>query len=151
MASNKLDNPTARRRKRIGVGLVVVIAAVLIAIGVARSGSQKVLNANADTLVLVGKSSDEAGEAMGRGELTDVGGCLGWAGEAGEAVVIWPHGTHVVTPDPLRVNIDGKTYELGDTVEIGGGSSGPLESSSYFYDQVPDACRTAPVFVANAG
>jgi hypothetical protein len=121
---------------------------------VARSASEKVLNENAETLVLV--SEDDAGgmDALGGGTLADVGGCLGWAPRAGDdtgMVVIWPHGTTVKTPDPLRVTVDGTTYAIGDSIRISGGEAGPLKPSNPFYDKVPDGCRTANVFVANNG
>ena len=143
---------SARRRRIIGGALVAAFAAVLVAIVVVRSNGEKVLNENAETLVLVGKA-DEGMDALGSGELAEVGGCLGWAPRQGEqsgTLVVWPHGTTIKTPDPLRVTIDGRTYALGDTIEIGGGETRALEPSDYFYDKVPDACRTAKVFVAGA-
>lgn len=149
MASNQLDvQQPALRRKIIGTALAAVLAVVLIAIVVVRSGGDKLLNENGDTLVLVGKTDSEM-SAPTRGKLTDVGGCLGLAGEGTTAIIIWPHGTIVATPDPLRVKVDDQTYKLGETVEINGGFSDPLEPSSYFYDRVPDACRTAGVFLAS--
>jgi hypothetical protein len=143
---------TARRRRIVGGVLVAAFAAVLIAIVVVRSAGEKVLNENGETLVLVGKDTptDEVGlDAI----LTDVGGCLGTSSDGkgrGGTVVIWPHGTTIKTPDPLRVTIDGKTYGLGDRISTGGGS-GSIGPSSSFYDKVPRACRAAEVFVANNG
>lgn len=142
---------SARRRRIIGGALVAAFAALLVAIVVVRSAGEKVLNENAETLVLVGENVDGGLDALGGGTLADVGGCLGWAPSAGDetgTVVIWPHGTTIKTPDPLRVTIDGETYAIGDTIRIGGGETGRLEPSSSFYDKVPDACRTAKVFVA---
>ena len=123
---------TARRRRIVGGALVAAFAAVQIAIVVVRSAGEKVLNENGETLVLVGKDTptDEVGlDAI---------------------LVIWPHGTTIKTPDPLRVTIDGKTYGLGDRISTGGGS-GSIGPSSSFYDKVPRACRAAEVFVANNG
>lgn len=142
---------SARRRRIAGIALVAVLAAVLVAVVVVRSGGEKVINAGGETLVLVDQRTDATMDARSRGKVADVGGCLGLAGADGSAgtVVIWPHGTNVETPDPLRVKINGKVYALGDTIEIGGGTVGPLEKSSYFYDQVPKACRTANVWVAS--
>jgi hypothetical protein len=143
----------ARRRRLVGAGLVAALMAVLVAIVVVRSAGEKVLNENGDTLVLVDRRTGDGMQALARGRLADVGGCLGFADPDGGpgTVVIWPHGTTVKAPDPLRVTIDGKTYALGDTVAIAGGSVGALEPSDYFYDRVPAACRTADVFVANNG
>jgi hypothetical protein len=78
-------------------------------------------------------------------------GCLGWAPEAGGnqgTVVVWPHRTNVETPGPLRVKIEGTFYRLGDTVGVGGGF-GELNPSSSLYQQAPEKCRDAKVWLAN--
>lgn len=143
------DTRTARRRRLIGGALVAVLAGVLIAIVVVRSAGEKVLNENGDVLVLVGEKNPNSMQAIGAGVLADVGGCLGWIGEAGErTVVIWAHGTTVATPDPLRVRSGDETYAVGDTIELGGGYADPMTESSYFYDKVPEGCRTADLFIA---
>jgi hypothetical protein len=140
---------TARRRTIVGTGLVVALAAVLVAIVVVRSGGEKVLNENGDTLVLVGKASDNQMMSQIGGELVDVGGCLGLVADGLPVLVVWPHGTTIKTPDPLRVTIDGETYAVGDTVTLGGGMTGPLRPSSFFHDRVPSGCRSADAFAAN--
>lgn len=148
------DVRTARRRTVIGTVLAAVLAAALVAIVVVRSNGEKVVNAGGDTLVLVDRASGEGMQATGAGTLADVGGCLGWAprrGETAGTVVIWPHGTNVETPEPLRIRVAGKVYGIGDTVRIAGGEIGPLTPSNHFYDKVPKACRSANVFVANNG
>ena len=141
----------ARRRTLVGAGLVVLLAAVLVAIVVVRSGGEKVLNENGDTLVLVAKDSDAQMMARIDGELVDVGGCLGLVADGRPVLVVWPHGTTIKTPDPLRVTVDGKTYGIGDTVTLGGGTSGPLRPSSFFHDRVPSGCRSVDAFAANDG
>ncbi|MFC5679265.1 hypothetical protein [Aeromicrobium endophyticum] len=152
MADRDLDRSARRRRLVVG-GLVVAFAAVLIAIVVVRSAGEKVLNENGDTLVLVDRQTGDGMQALARAPLADVGGCLGLGDPDGGpgTVVIWPHGTTIKTPDPLRVTVDGTTYGIGDTIRIGGGEVGPLEPSSPFYDKVPEACRAANVFVASNG
>jgi hypothetical protein len=144
------DRP-ARRRTIVGTGLVALLAAVLVAIVVVRSGGEKVLNENGDTLVLVGKDAGETDGVGLEGTLVDVGGCLGVDTSDGQAtsVVVWPHGTTIKTPDPLRVTVDGSTYELGDTVTLGG-SSAHFDELGYFADRVPSGCRDRIVFVADA-
>jgi hypothetical protein len=142
----------ARRRRLVGAALVVAFAAVLIAIVVVRSAGEKVLNENGDTLVLVGKDDDVSGMTL-RGTLADVGGCLGIVDEADGAglVVIWPHGTTVATPEPLRLRLGGRTHEIGDRLDVAGAITGPLEPSDAtydFYDKVPEGCREARVYVA---
>lgn len=149
MARTEIDAQTARRRKLIGTGLVVVLAAALIAIVVVRSNGEKLLNENADTLVLVGKEAGAGKPTVTRGQLTDVGGCLALTSDGGPAIVIWPHGTTVETPDPLRVTVGDSTYKLGETVELDGVLSDPLAADSYFYDRVSELCRTSPTFVAH--
>lgn len=151
MASNKLDaHQTAVRRKIIGSGLAAVLAVALIAIVVVRSSGDKLLNENGDTLVLVGQNTEAETATIARGKLSDVGGCLGLIDEGTAAIIIWPHGTTVATPDPLRVKVGSKTHKLGDTVELNGGFSDPLDGASSFYDLVPDGCRTSATFVMSA-
>lgn len=142
---------TARRRRIVGGALVAAFAAVLIAIVVVRSNGEKVLNENGKTLVLVG--SDTPSDEIGLDSiLTDVGGCLGVSvdgtGRAG-MVVIWPHGTTVKTPDPLRVTIDGTVYGIGDRINTGGAYSSIKPSSSFYY-KVPKECRGARAFVISS-
>lgn len=140
---------SSRRRTIAGTVLVAVLAGVLIAIVVVRNGGEKVVNAGGDTLVLVDQKSSGGLDAVITGKLVDVGGCLGLEGErgTGDVVVIWPHGTNVETPDPLRVRIEGTVRELGDIITIGGGETDGLKPSSYFYDQVSEACRTSKIWL----
>ena len=143
------DARSARRRTIVGTALVAALAAVLIAIVVVRSSGEKVLNENGGTLVLVGESNDNQMMSQVVGTLTDVEGCLGVTADGGTLLVVWPHGTTIKTPEPLRVTVDGETYGIGDTVTLGGGAVGPLRTSSAFYDKVPSGCRDADVFVAH--
>jgi hypothetical protein len=141
------DARTTRRRTLIGIGLVAVLAAVLIAIVIVRSTGQKILNENSDTLVLVGKGAEDGTDTT-RGELTDVHGCLGLTDAGDETVIIWPHGTTIETPEPLRIRVGGTVYEVGETMEIKG-KPGSIEPSDYFYDNVSKQCRAEDVFVAD--
>ncbi|MCW2829945.1 MAG: hypothetical protein JWP31_637, partial [Aeromicrobium sp.] len=147
MTTPDADFRHQRRRRVAGIGLVALLAAVLVAVVVVRSNAEKVINTDGDTVILVDKTFAGGMDALGGGVLADVGGCLGWTSrrgsDEGATVVIWPHGTSVTTADPLRVDIDGKTYRIGDKIQIPGGEVGPLEPTSYFYDRVPKACRTA--------
>lgn len=153
MAADHDDPSSARRRRIAGSALVAVLAAVLVAIVVVRSGGEKVLNENGDTLVLVGQSTEDSDGVGLDAVLAVVGGCLGVRGGtiASSTVVVWPHGTTVETPEPLRIRVDGSVYGIGDTIEIGDSQIGALERDSYFYDKVPSSCRSAQVFVANNG
>jgi hypothetical protein len=147
-----IDRPSARRRTLIGGGLIAVLAAALIAIVVVRSTGEKVLNENGDTVVLVGKEDATDDSALASGVLTDVGGCLGLVNKDGSPsdglVIVWPHGTVVETPEPLRVRTGKATYALGDTVQLGGGGAGLIDASSYFYDKIPAGCRSHAFWIA---
>jgi hypothetical protein len=145
------DSRSARRRTVVGTGLVVVLAAVLIAIVVVRSSGEKVLGGNGDTLVLVGKDTGETDGVGLQGTLVDVFGCLGVVSSKGTTpvVVVWPHGTTIKTPDPLRITAGGSTYGLGDSVELGGRPA-HFDELGYFEDKVPSGCRGSGVFVAEA-
>lgn len=144
---------TVRRRRLAGGALVAVLAVVLVAVVVERSGGEKVVNAGGATKIMVGAKSTDAGSDELTGTLADVGGCLGVKPAAGGSdvarVVVWPHGTNVDHPDPLRVEIDDKVYAIGDPIRVGGRSSGALDQSSSFYGQVPKACRAAEGWVAS--
>lgn len=135
----------------IGVALIGVLAVIVVK----HSDSEKLLNGNGDALVLVGEKTNAGMMALTSGVLTDVGGCVGIGPENGalddSAVVIWPHGTTVTVPEPLTIRVGGKDYEMGDQIEIGGGFTGPLKKSNFFYNQVPEACRTANVFLSHLG
>ena len=103
-----------------------MLAAVLIAIVVVRSSGEKVLNENGDTLVLVGKDAGPSDGVGLQGTLVDVGGCLGVDGSDGQGtsvVVVWPHGTTIKTPDPLRVTVDDSTYARNASARSGSGAS----------------------------
>lgn len=96
------------------------------------------------------------------GRLTNVDGCVGITNAtpvpapgdaprsviedsaAGEAVVIWPHGTTVAS-DPFSVTSRGRTYQLGDEVAVGGGWVHLIKDDP-FYDQTPKACL-AKIFI----
>ncbi|MTB87212.1 hypothetical protein H9L21_07385 [Aeromicrobium senzhongii] len=94
------------------------------------------------------------------GRLADVDGCLGIvdaapvpvrgrdprslieAAESGRAVVIWPSGT-TVGSDPYTVSSEGRTYQLGDHVTVGGWWV-RLDEDDPFYSQTPEACLANP-------
>lgn len=68
--------------------------------------------------VLVSEYSTSGMDALSGGALTVIDGCLG----VGDAVVLWPFGTSVVSDDPLMIDVpDHGTYTLGDEVAVGGG------------------------------
>jgi len=87
-------------------------------------------------------------EALGGGTVDVVDGCLGADG----AVIIWPHGTEVVSADPLTVDVpDVGEVTLGDAVQLGGGFVFEPTSEGQTYDSelVPPSCADRPVFLAH--
>ena len=76
-----------------------------------------------------------------RGTLTDTNGCLGLSGSP----VIWPEGTTIVSTDPFAIQVDGKTYELGDAVSLTGGNVGRIHDRGLRVD-APARCLQAENF-----
>jgi len=131
-----------------GIVLAAVLGCVLTVSG---CGDAKVLHAGGVS-VLVAAPSGDSMAAEFRGELAVVGDCAG----AGDAVVIWPHGTKVVRADPLTLDIPGVGHvTVGERFEMGGGfvyeSSDATESApAVFGDKVaiPEGCRGRDLWVA---
>ncbi|OMQ14576.1 hypothetical protein A7K94_0215660 [Modestobacter sp. VKM Ac-2676] len=102
-----------------------------------------------EVVVLVSAPQDAGMDALGGGTVEVVGNCLGADG----TVVIWPHGTEVVTEDPLVVDVpEIGRVALGDVVELTGGfvfepSSGPAGADPD--PRVPPECTGHPVFLAH--
>lgn len=103
-----------------------------------------------DVTVLVSDPTGASMEALGGGRIEVVGTCLGAAGR----VIIWPPGTHVVSRQPLTINIPGKgDYSTGDTVRLGGGNvSDPSDRRTEPINvgdvRVPSGCMGRGVFLA---
>jgi hypothetical protein len=106
-----------------------------------------------DVTVLVAERADGGMDAQGGGRLEVVGGCLGASG----AVVVWPHGTEVVSEEPLTIAIpDFGTVAIGDEVRVGGGfvlehssddiEPGPHETGGV---TVPAQCARHDIFLAH--
>lgn len=124
----------------IGVGVVMMLLAGC-------GGEAQVLQAG-EIRVLVGERTTSGSDAQLVGVVTDVGGCLG----VDEFAVVWPHGTEVVSQDPLAVDVPGNgRVELGDSVELGGGmiTEGPPAGPVTVGDLVvPVACAGRGVWGA---
>jgi hypothetical protein len=91
--------------------------------------------------VLVSASSDGGGADAGIvGKVRLIGKCLG----IGNEVAFWPHGTKVVSDDPLTIDVPGEgEVTIGDTVSGAGAthSSGRPEVDTSVPDTpIPDAC-----------
>lgn len=130
----------------------VVPAAALVVGGLLSGCAGKVITVG-DTTVLVSEFPTGGMDAQGGGRIEVVGGCLGASG----VVVVWPHGTQVVSDDPLTISIpDNGTFALGDDVEVGGGNvlehtstavePGPYEVGGV---TVPAKCAEHDIFLAN--
>lgn len=87
-----------------------------------------------ESIVLVGAEGDgedRAGVGIG-GTARMVGDCLG----IDTSTVIWPHGTKIVSDDPLTIDIPGSDQvTIGDHVEGGG---------DVYSDYVPEGIDTIP-------
>jgi hypothetical protein len=112
----------------------------------------------AGAAVLVAERTGSGMDALGGGRLEVVGGCLGASGY----VIVWPHGTEVVSEDPLTIEIpDNGTFALGDDVQVAGGfvlehSTGdaaptPAESLTAGGVTVPARCAEHDIFLARPG
>lgn len=130
-------------RARGAVG-VVAVTAFLAGCG---GGEPKELQVG-EIRILVGGRTSSGNDAMLSGALADVSGCLG----VDDVAVVWPHGTEVVSEDPLAVDVPGwGRVELGDPVELGGGmiAEGPQTEPVTHRDLVvPEACTEHGVFNA---
>ena len=106
-----------------------------------------------EVTVLVSEPADGGMDALGGGRLEVVGGCLGASG----VVMIWPHGTKVVTEEPLTIDIPSHgTFALGDDVQVVGGlvlehSFADVEPGTYRAGgvDVPAECAKHDIWVAN--
>lgn len=117
-----------------------VIVAVLMASGC--GGDEGEVLRHGDSIVLVGAEGDGdnvAGIGYG-GTVAMVGRCLG----LNDATVIWPHGTKVVSDDPLTVDVPGLgRLRIGD--EVGGGADVYGDHLPEGIDAIPSGCPTEEV------
>ena len=124
-------------------GLLLVLPALALA---ACGGQAQRLSAG-EVTVLVAAPPDAGMDALGGGTVEVVDGCLGADG----AVIIWPHGTRVLSEEPVEIDVpDLGAVGLGDTVELGGGFVFEPEGPGDVYESelVPQACAGRPVFLA---
>lgn len=145
-------------KPRIALGVISAVAAVnivVVAVTPSYDDLDRVRNPSGGPAVLVQVDGDPYSNAI-TGQLANVDGCLGITdatpipakgdaprsviedARAGTAVVIWPHGT-TVTSQPFSVTSQGRTYQLGDEVTVGGGWVHLIKDDP-FYDQTPKAC-----------
>jgi hypothetical protein len=116
-----------------------VAAAVALCCGVTSCGDSedegKVLESG-DRYVLVGQNLD--GENIAgfgySGTVEIVGACLGING----TTVFWPHGTTIVSDDPLEIDVPG----LGRLTE--GDEVGEVGAEDWSPDQLPDGIDEVP-------
>jgi hypothetical protein len=122
-------------------GVVVVVLLTLTSCGLLRNDGH--VEEKDDLHVLVGpEQTDEAGTGFG-GTVRVVGDCVGLdLGDGSEAVVIWPHGTGMVSTNPVALDVPGLgRVEEGDGVTGGGDDytgDDPLRGI-----EVPSGCRDA--------
>lgn len=139
--------------KKVLRGGQVMVAALAVGcvLGGCTGGAGQVITVGTST-VLVSKRMGFGMEALGGGRLEVVGGCLGASG----VVIVWPHGTRVVSESPLAISVpEYGTFALGDQVRVGGGfvlehSSDTVESGPYEVGgvTVPAKCAEHDIFLA---
>lgn len=107
-----------------------------------------------EATVLVSERTGSGMEAAIPGELEVVGGCLGLNGQ----VIVWPHGTDVVSSAPLTVDVPGHgELGLGDEVTLGGGflheppQDQPRDDLVVGGAAVPESCAHHPVALTHDG
>lgn len=94
-------------------------------------------------VVLVGEKNGSGMYATISGTLAEVDGCLGLAPAKSRhdgIVLILPFDTEVTRNSPFRVEIRGKTYELGDELRTGGGGIDRLDPESPLNNTAPKSC-----------
>jgi hypothetical protein len=84
------------------------------------------------------------------GTLANVDGCLGLTGASvgdGTVLVLWRLGT-TVSSAPYEATVDGKTYELGDSINLHGGGvlTDDYDLEGYRLD-MPSSCRRHALFL----
>ena len=90
--------------------------------------------------VLVAPPANGGEDAAISGVVTLIGGCLG----IGSSVAIWPHGTTIVSDDPLTIRVpDLGQVKLGDEVDGGGGTHEPGDAPNGV--TIPDTCKSETI------
>lgn len=113
---------------RVPTPLVLLMTAAF-ALLMGCGGGPEVIESD-DIAVLIDHDYDGSMDALLQGRLANVDGCLGVEPAEGPEsyAVIWLEGTEVVREDPFTVKLsDGREYELGDAVRVGGGEGGFLD------------------------
>jgi hypothetical protein len=104
-------------------GLDAVVTAVPGVTDLALDPSARVIGVGDQLRVPVAELSNGGMDAAMRSDLTVVGGrCLGIEAPGTDTLLIWPFGTTVsYDPDPVVLLPSGKTYAVGDRLDLGGG------------------------------
>lgn len=88
--------------------------------------------------LLVSESREIGGmDALVRGRLADVGGCVGLVADKERYLVVWPRGTEATADE---VVIDEQSFRLGDDVR---GAGGYLSDRPSYFPSIPTACAEA--------
>lgn len=130
---------------RVTMGGIVI---ALVGASLSACGGAEAIDAG-DATVLVSERRGDAMDALLEGTLAVVDGCLGITGaDYHDMVVVWPHGTKVVSDDPATIDIPGiGTVAVGEGVSIGGGvdrSDGSVGGAT-----VPAYCDEGEIWLAH--
>jgi hypothetical protein len=127
-----LDTHSMATLRPLAVSLVVL---ALVACGSQDDGD--VLKGGRSS-VLVGPKMGSYGGTGGGGSVAMAGRCLGFEG----ATVLWPHGTKIVTDDPLTIEVPGLgRITSGDSVYGGVDTFAPGHLPDGI-SAIPDGCPT---------
>ncbi len=97
------------------------------------------------TYVLIGAEPDDNANTVGvgyDGTVQIVGACLG----AGRQTIIWPHGTKILSENPLAIDVpELGRVTVGDRI-VGGGTSWQADRLPDGIDALPDGCPDDQLF-----
>lgn len=104
-----------------------------------------------DVAVLVDHDEDGFLDALLKGQLAVVNGCLGVERSKAPArayVVVWPDGTEILDEEPLTVALeDGSRFSVGDQIDLGGTQGGFVNQEDNAL--TAEACPGAVTWRAN--
>lgn len=126
----------------VGIRAVAALTALVWVTGCSGSEGEAAIIDTGDSYVLVapmGADDNVAGVGLG-GSVTMAGSCLGI--EAG--TILWPHGTKVVSDDPLTIEVPklGR-ITVGDRVSGGGSQYARLPKG---IEKIPSGCASEEVY-----
>lgn len=109
-----------RRRVLAVVAATVAVALVLAGLGAREWSRPRVIETPGATVLVSGYTGGGSDAALGGRLAVLPSGCLGFEGS--DSVAVFPHGTSVVSQEPLRLRIGGQEIGLGEEIGLAGGT-----------------------------